>query len=964
MGKLKTLTAFLVGIVLVTVGFALNTFSATTPPQASDGYYELDSYEDLVWFQQYVDAGNLEINARLTADIVANENLLNDKGSLNGTPSNVWTPIGRNFTFAANSYNGILDGAGHSITGLFFYDTKGAGYYGLFAKMGRGTVKNLAIVDSFFGGVNKSNYVGTFVGEGYAVNLENCYSNAIIYASDYYGGIVGKTSVANIRNCLYAGTFRILGSSIYADPIVKKNSTDNSIRVYNCYYKGDCGLNSTVATAVATNGLASGQVTYLLNRNQSSDVWRQNIDIGEKDSEPTLDTNHHIVFYNGNTYTNYCNVHSWSDGICSVCGLICTHEKYENGVCSECSYSVEEPQLVDDYYEIANYGNLIWFQRAVDAGNVNINARLTSNIAANENLLDSSGNVQGTPKYNWTPIGRGYSNSSDSYNGIFDGAGYSISGLYSKGTGLYCGFFGQVNKGTIKNLSIVDSYFGENSCYYVGTFVGYSYGNIENCYSNATIVGLIYCGGIAGTMKGTISDCLYNGKIKGTDNSNAIASDRYNYGTITNCYYKENCGLSSSRATSVTDEQLASGEVAYLLNGDYSAINWYQNIDKGEKDKLPTLNSEHYKVYKGESQYTNDIDKHIHMYANGVCNVCNKVCIHEKYENGICVECNSIEEPQLVDDYYEIGNYGNLVWFQQYVDAGNVNINARLTANIVANENLLDSSGNVQGTPKYNWIPIGKVYSNESNSYNGIFDGDGYSISGLYANGTGESWGFFSQVYKCTIKNLSIVDSYFGESSCYYVGSFVGNGSGNIENCYSNATIVGGYYCGGIVGETYCTISNCLYNGKITAKGSSNAIASDTYNYGTITNCYYNENCGLSSSRATAVTDDQLSSGEVAYLLNSDQSAINWYQNVDRGEKDNVPTLNSEHYTVYKKNNGYTNILLGDVNDDGKVDRKDAVLILKNISGMALDKFSTENADYNGDGAINSLDVIAIMKNL
>mgnify|MGYP002232944403 FL=1 len=56
--------------------------------------------------------------------------------------------------------------------------------------------------------------------------------------------------------------------------------------------------------------------------------------------------------------------------------------------------------------------------------------------------------------------------------------------------------------------------------------------------------------------------------------------------------------------------------------------------------------------------------------------------------------------------------------------------------------------------------------------------------------------------------------------------------------------------------------------------------------------------------------------------------------------------------------------MLGDVNDDGKVDRKDAVLILKNISGISLDKFSTENADYNGDGAINSLDVIAIMKSI
>ena len=967
MGKLKTLTAFLVGIVLVTVGFALNTFSATTPPQASDGYYELDSYEDLVWFQQYVDAGNLEINARLTADIVANENLLNDNGSLNGTPSNVWTPIGRNFTFAANSYNGILDGAGHSITGLFFYDNKGAGYYGLFAKMGRGTVKNLAIVDSFFGGVNKSNYVGTFVGEGYAVNLENCYSNAIIYASDYYGGIVGKTSVANIRNCLYAGTFRILGSSIYADPIVKKNSTDNSIRVYNCYYKGDCGLNSTVATAVATNGLASGQVTYLLNRNQSSDVWRQNIDIGEKDSEPTLDTNHHIVFYNGNTYTNYCNVHSWSDGICSVCGLICTHEKYENGVCSECSYSVEEPQLVDDYYEIANYGNLIWFQRYVDADNVNINAKLTTNIVANENLLDNSGNVQGTPKYNWTPIGRGYSNSSNSYNGIFDGAGYSISGLYSKGTGLYCGFFGQVNKGTIKNLSIVDSYFGENSCYYVGTFVGYSYGNIENCYSNATIVGLIYCGGIAGTMKGTISDCLYNGKIKGTDNSNAIASDRYNYGTITNCYYKENCGLSSSRATSVTDEQLASGEVAYLLNGDYSAINWYQNIDKGEKDKLPTLNSEHYKVYKGENIYTNDINKHSHIYNNGICNICNKACTHGKYENGICSECNyGVEEPQLVDGYYEISSYGNLIWFQRYVDAGNININAKLTADIVANENLLDSSGNVQGTPKYNWVPIGIVYSSSSDSYNGIFDGADYSISRLYTNSTGNICGFFGQVNNGTIKNLSIVDSYFGGNSCMYAGTFVAYdwNDGNIENCYSNATIVGQYFCGGVAGRTRGTVSNCLYNGKIIAEGKSNAIASDYKSYGKLTNCYYNENCGLSSDRATAVTAAQLSSGEVAYLLNGDQSAIAWYQNVDKGEKDNVPTLNSAHYTVFKNSNGYSNTLLGDVNNDGKIDRKDAVLILKNISGITSDNFSAENADYNGDGVVNSLDAIAIMKSI
>ena len=261
-------------------------------------------------------------------------------------------------------------------------------------------------------------------------------------------------------------------------------------------------------------------------------------------------------------------------------------------------------------------------------------------------------------------------------------------------------------------------------------------------------------------------------------------------------------------------------------------------------------------------------------------------------------------------------------------------------------------------------MPIGKVYSQLVRLYSGVFDGAGYSISGLYGNCTGNYCGFFGQMNNGTIKNLSIVDSYFGGTSCNKVGSFVGCAwyDGNIENCYSNATIVGKYYCGGIAGIISDTVSDCLYNGKIIGNYYSNVIVSDTS--GTIKNCYYNENCGLSSSRATAVTDDQLSSGEVAYLLNGNQSAIAWYQNVDRGEKDNVPTLNSEHYTVYKKNDNYTNILLGDVNDDGKVDRKDAVLILKNISGVALDKFSTENADYNGDGAINSLDVIAIMKNL
>ena len=135
MGKLKTLTAFLVGIVLVTVGFALNTFSATTPPQASDGYYELDSYEDLVWFQQYIDEGNLDINARLTADIYHYMYVLDSNGNLNRYDVPNWKPIGRDKIATRNQlFNGTLDGAGHTISGLcVYYEDEFEEYCGLFA---------------------------------------------------------------------------------------------------------------------------------------------------------------------------------------------------------------------------------------------------------------------------------------------------------------------------------------------------------------------------------------------------------------------------------------------------------------------------------------------------------------------------------------------------------------------------------------------------------------------------------------------------------------------------------------------------------------------------------------------------------------------------------------------------------------------------------------------------------------
>ncbi|MGN0513094.1 MAG: hypothetical protein ACI4GD_02360, partial [Lachnospiraceae bacterium] len=121
---------------------------------------------------------------------------------------------------------------------------------------------------------------------------------------------------------------------------------------------------------------------------------------------------------------------------------------YDNGVCTTCGvYQV--PECADNYYQIANMGNLYWFAGLVnnDAGictgdvtqNTSANAVLTADITVNRGLAegntmleslvyDESGNVTNGGSFtSWTPIGTSYS---VTYTGTFDGKGYTISGLY------------------------------------------------------------------------------------------------------------------------------------------------------------------------------------------------------------------------------------------------------------------------------------------------------------------------------------------------------------------------------------------------------------------------------------------------------------------------------------------------------------------------------------------------------
>ena len=109
---------------------------------------------------------------------------------------------------------------------------------------------------------------------------------------------------------------------------------------------------------------------------------------------------------------------------------------------------------------------------------------------------------------------------------------------------------------------------------------------------------------------------------------------------------------------------------------------------------------------------------------------------------------------------YRIGTAAELYWFAKLVNNGNKSANAVLTDNITMNTNVLVNGTLNSNTDNFtSWTPIGK----NTNAYTGTFDGQGYTISGLYLNDSNLDFvGLFGYAgSNGTVKNVGVVDSYF-----------------------------------------------------------------------------------------------------------------------------------------------------------------------------------------------------------
>jgi len=118
------------------------------------------------------------------------------------------------------------------------------------------------------------------------------------------------------------------------------------------------------------------------------------------------------------------------------------------------------------------------------------------------------------------------------------------------------------------------------------------------------------------------------------------------------------------------------------------------------------------------------------------------------------------------------------------------------------------------------WAPIGS----SSPFFTGSFDGQGYTISGLYINRPATRHvGLFSWPDGATIRNVTLADvSVTGLSE---TGGLAGEADEcTIEDCYVSGNVEGGDYVGGLIGDAW--------RGTINRCGSSAVVTGDDYDTG------------------------------------------------------------------------------------------------------------------------------------
>lgn len=418
-----------------------------------------------------------------------------------------------------------------------------------------------------------------------------------------------------------------------------------------------------------------------------------------------------------------------------------------------------------------------------------------------------------------------------SYNGTITIDRCTYSGTLkvsdSAGSGNYGGMVGYVQNSTSAILNVTN-------CVFDGTLA-------NTLAGGCTLGGLV--GYVGASPVYTIKGCLSVGTFE-VENTSAYGAI---FGAVKNKakgyadnFYTEGQSQNGSastvplEATEATDEMLASGEVAYKLNGDQTTIAFFQTLGD---DALPTLDNTHKQVYaEGTYKCDGTLDEDAGVNYTNIQGAEGNIPDHS-FDGGFCSVCGQLDTDYLTadeDGFFTITTGEELAWFAAFVNQVDGTVSARL-------ENDIDLSG-------IEWKPIGNL----TNNFKGTFDGQGYNIEDmsleLNSLTLSQGYGLFGNAYGATIKNFKITGEINVNTTSpgdLGIGTIGWPDGGTlVQNIKSevNITSCTGTHIGGIVGSLRtATVDRCEYAGTMDLNGAANGnggIAGYSNN-GTITNCIF-----------------------------------------------------------------------------------------------------------------------------
>ncbi len=808
-----------------------------------------------------------------------------------------------NSTYEGIAFTGALNGNGYVVRNLTI-DDGGVNndYLGLFGYITRGTVHNLGIENASVSGGDKSEYLSGLCGYNNFGRISNCYVEGVVNGYRNIGNVCGF-NFGSVSNCYASGSisgYVDLGglcgrnSGIIINCYTRGNAKgtdtlgglcghlDSDGVINNCYAITNLeGTGSNIGSLVGyvgswVNGQGSINNCYFLDTAGTDNGHGTPL----TDAELKVESSYlgwDFKNESGNGTGEIWTIPEGGYAELTVLDDSFTEHEFEG------EGTFTEPYWL---YDAADLG-AIWqkpyshyrLENDIDLAGVSFSTSVATVFGG---TFDGNGYVIRNLNFNGgSYLGLfGWLSGEVRNLGIFNGS--VISGDDSHFLGSLCG---RNDYGRIINCYSNASVMGGTT---VGGLAGQNYGgSLLNCYATGSVAGQWDSGGLLGSNYGIVSNCNSTGTVAGKDNVGGLVGT--NYDALSNCYSSGSVNGSERIGGLVGQNRyglilgcystaLVGGneDVGGLIGIDYGATsNCFAAGDvTGGKEVGGFVGFSFSSIMNCYSTGRVTGNSGVGGFMGGgsyLCDVINCFWDVEKsgQTRGILATGLTTTEMHEADIFINVGwdfinesdNGMGETW--HIPDDGGCPELSFFSKDAPI---MLEGAGTkaepyLIGTAEelcmVKWFPTGSFFKQIANIdlsgmcfseavvgvFNGMFEGNGHTISNLEINGGGflGLFGYLgnrSQINDAHLENVTITSP--GNS----VAGLAGYSEGDLFDCSAKVSITGGLYIdflGGLVGyNNRGTVSMCFADGSVTGgKGAyhSGGLMGRNH-YGEVSNCY------------------------------------------------------------------------------------------------------------------------------